>query len=135
MSNRHRPSATSLPPSPRDDEGSRLRRYLVTMGIRVVCFILMVAIQPYGWHTLVFGVGAIFLPYIAVVLANVGQDAHETTAERPELGLPQAPAQPAQPAADDRIILIAESPRPAATPPAEPVVPTAPPSDPGQDRS
>lgn len=111
MQGRHRPSTTSLPLSPRDDESSRVRHYLLTMGIRIACLLAMVFVQPYGWYTWVFGAGAIVLPYIAVVIANVGQDAHETTAERPELALPAPPAAPvaAQEEAP-RVIRIAESP-------------------------
>ena len=40
------PSATSLPRAPRDDSDARSRRYLITMGIRVACFLLMVFITP-----------------------------------------------------------------------------------------
>lgn len=61
------------------------------MGIRILCFILMVAITPYGWYTWVFGAGAIVLPYIAVVLANAGEDVHTPDAENPERALPAAP--------------------------------------------
>lgn len=86
-----RPSATSLPQSPHDDESSRIRKYLVTMGIRVLCLVLMVVVQPYSWYTWIFGLGAAVLPYVAVVLANVGKDAHERTAERPDLALPAPP--------------------------------------------
>ncbi|MBN9180555.1 MAG: DUF3099 domain-containing protein, partial [Microbacterium sp.] len=45
----HAQSATSIPRAPRDEVGSRSMRYLIMMGVRVACFILMVAIQPYGW--------------------------------------------------------------------------------------
>jgi hypothetical protein len=31
----------------------------------------MVVVQPYSWYTWLFAVGAIFLPYVAVVVANV----------------------------------------------------------------
>lgn len=83
-------SATSLPQAPRDDAGARSTRYLITMGIRVACFILMVAITPYSWYTWIFAVGAVVLPYIAVVGANVGQDTKSTTREIPERALPAA---------------------------------------------
>ena len=63
------------------------------MGVRVVCFVLMVVVQPYGWYTWVFGAAAIFLPYIAVVLANVGQDGKTVGAVDPERAL-EAPAPP-----------------------------------------
>lgn len=61
------------------------------MAIRVVCFILMVVIMPYGWHTLILGVGAIALPYFAVVLANVGEGSKRATRETPERALTATP--------------------------------------------
>lgn len=77
------PAVTSLPQSPRDEADHRVRRYALTMTIRIVCFGLMVLVQPYGWYTWVFGVSAAVLPYIAVVFANAGSDSTETTAESP----------------------------------------------------
>lgn len=62
------------------------------MGIRIVCFILMVVITPYGWYTWVFGAAAIVLPYIAVVLANVSSDVERTDAVNPERALPASPS-------------------------------------------
>ncbi len=91
-SSSHAPSATSLPRAPRDDVDARSVRYRVTMGIRVACFILRVVITPYGWYTWVFGAAAIFLPYIAVVLANVGQEGRRNRREDPEAALPAAPS-------------------------------------------
>jgi hypothetical protein len=118
-SSTHPQSTTSLPRAPRDAEGSRSTRYLIMMGVRVVCFILMVAVQPYGWYTWVFGGAAIFLPYIAVVLANVGQDGKTVHAVTPERAI-EAPApdtsegpaaQPAPP-----VIRISETPSDAEPP-------------------
>ena len=106
-SSSHAPSATSLPRSPRDEIDARSTRYLVTMGIRVVCFILMVVITPYGWYTWLFGAAAIFLPYIAVVSANVGQEARRNRREDPEPALPAAPSAPG--ATDTRVIRIEET--------------------------
>ena len=60
-----------------------MRRYALTMTIRIICFALMVLVQPYGWYTWVFGIAAAVLPYIAVVFANAGSDSTETTAESP----------------------------------------------------
>jgi hypothetical protein len=48
-------------------------KYFTMMTIRVVCFVLMVVIQPYGWYTWLFALGAIVLPYLAVVVANVAE--------------------------------------------------------------
>jgi hypothetical protein len=61
------------------------------MGVRIACFVLMVLIQPYGWYTWVFAAGAIFLPYIAVVVANVGSGPAQEVAISPERAI-EAPA-------------------------------------------
>lgn len=104
-------SATSLPRSPREEANARSRRYLVMMAVRVLCFILMVVITPYGWYTWALGAAAVLLPYIAVVSANVGEDVRSTEAIRPERALPAAPTSPLPPAAADvRVIRIGESP-------------------------
>ncbi len=109
-SSSHAPSATSLPRAPRDDVDARSIRYLVTMGIRVACFVLMVVITPYGWYTWVFGAAAIFLPYIAVVSANVGQEGRRNRREDPEAALPAAPSAPSASAAPEvRVIRIDET--------------------------
>ena len=59
-----------------------MRRYLVSMGIRTVCFILaVVALAVLHWTvigwTLVFA--AVVLPYIAVVMANATRSRRSTT--------------------------------------------------------
>lgn len=92
------------------------------MAIRIACFILMVVITPYGWYTWVFGAGAILLPYIAVVLANVGEDVHRVDAENPERALPAASvvAQSKTPDPAPPVIRIEET---RAIPRANPVVP------------
>ncbi len=61
-------SVTSAPMSLAEDTDLRMRRYLITMGIRIVCFILAIVFQ--GWLRWAFVAGATILPYIAVVLAN-----------------------------------------------------------------
>jgi hypothetical protein len=45
-------------------------KYAITMSIRMICLVLMLFVQ--GWWLLVVGIGAVFLPYVAVVLANAG---------------------------------------------------------------
>lgn len=62
------------------------------MGVRILCFVLMVFITPYGWYTWVLGAAAIFLPYIAVVNANVDSDVASPPMENPERMLPAAPS-------------------------------------------
>ena len=74
MSRRHERSAepvvsvTSAQPGRSEDLDSRIARYAWMMSIRIVCFILAV-ITPSPWRWM-FIVAAVFLPYIAVVLAN-----------------------------------------------------------------
>lgn len=91
------PAVTSLPRAPRDEARGRVRQYVITMSIRMACFVLMFVVQPFGWYTWVFGLAAAVLPYIAVVFANAGDDSVETTAESPRLGL-EAPVDEPAPA-------------------------------------
>lgn len=79
------PAVTSLPESPQVEGDHRVRRYAITMSIRIACFGLMVLVQPYGWYTWVFAAAAAVLPYIAVVFANAGSDSTEAVAESPTL--------------------------------------------------
>ncbi|WP_226533042.1 DUF3099 domain-containing protein [Microbacterium paraoxydans] len=106
------PAVTSLPQSPRDEADHRVRRYALTMTIRIVCFGLMVLVQPYGWYTWVFGISAAVLPYIAVVFANAGSDSTETTAESPlrEIDAPQPAPIDSEPSAP-QIFTIHEGPK------------------------
>lgn len=76
------------------------------MGIRMVCFLLMFLVQPYGWYTWLFAVGAAVLPYVAVVFANAGSDSTETPVESPSQQIEATPAV-AQPS-DDSIITVQE---------------------------
>ncbi|MFT4305703.1 MAG: DUF3099 domain-containing protein [Microbacterium sp.] len=111
-------SATSLPRAPREDERARFVKYMAMMAVRVACFLLMVLITPYGWYTWVFGAGAVVLPYIAVVVANVGKDVAATGVESPGRPLEDAVAPAAsQPApAPPGVIRIQESPRTESSP-------------------
>lgn len=106
-------SATSLPKAPREDADSRFAKYMVMMGIRIACFIAMAVITPYGWYTFVFAAGAIFLPYLAVIVANVGADQGSAEAINPERAIEAPAATPAPAAAADAplVIRIAETPR------------------------
>lgn len=111
MKNSPAQSATSLPRAPRDDAHTRMTKYFTMMAIRVVCFVLMVVIQPYGWYTWLFAVGAIALPYVAVVIANVAAAPAER-AVPPERAIePPAPTA-APPTEQSGVIRIQESGRP-----------------------
>ena len=59
-----------------DDINYRQRRYLLMMGIRTVCFVIAVVLfmNHFGWLTAIPALGAIFIPYFAVVFANGGRE-------------------------------------------------------------
>lgn len=62
-------SATSIDQNPEQERNARMRRYTIAMTVRMICLVLGVFTQgPLMW---VFFAGAIFLPYFAVVAANV----------------------------------------------------------------
>ncbi|WP_127356801.1 DUF3099 domain-containing protein [Actinacidiphila soli] len=58
-----------------DDVRGRQRRYIITMSVRTVSFILFVALwnvsRPLAWIALTL---ALLLPYVAVVIANAGRE-------------------------------------------------------------
>ncbi len=61
---------TSARTSRSDDVHRRQSKYLMSMAVRTVCFVLaFVTTGPVRW---VFIAAALVLPYIAVVVANVG---------------------------------------------------------------
>lgn len=64
-----------------DDMSQRINRYLLSMAVRTVCVVLVVVVDgPLRWF---FAVGAIGLPYVAVILANASS--------RPRDAAPQGP--------------------------------------------
>jgi hypothetical protein len=58
------------------DIAYRERRYLIMMGIRLVCFVIAVVlfVNGAGWLTAIPAVGAIIIPYFAVIFANGGRE-------------------------------------------------------------
>ena len=56
----------------REDVDSRARRYIWSMGIRTVCFVLAVVTD--GWLRWVLITAALVLPYLSVVFANGGRE-------------------------------------------------------------
>jgi Flp pilus assembly protein TadB len=56
------------------DIAQRQKRYVITMGVRTLCFVVVAALAithfgP-GWLPWIFVAGAVVLPYVAVVMAN-----------------------------------------------------------------
>ena len=84
MSHPDRPQSVHLVTQARrslsDDIAYRQRRYLLMMGIRSVCFLIAVLlfINHFGWLTAIPALGAIFIPYFAVVFANGGREPDNT---------------------------------------------------------
>jgi len=75
-------AVTGLPPSLRDDQSERMRRYLVSMGIRTISFILaVVALAVLHWTVIGWTLvaAAVLLPYVAVVMANATRSPRSTT--------------------------------------------------------
>lgn len=79
---------TTAPQSAAEELRSRQRRYLFSMAVRTVCVIGAVVVGDNVFRWLLIA-GAVFLPYVAVVMANVAL-------RRPEADLdpfdPQRPA-------------------------------------------
>jgi len=72
-----------------DDIAARQRRYVLSMGIRTVCFVAAVVAD--GWLRWALIVAALLLPYVAVVMANNsdtredGFELRDGEYDRPEL--------------------------------------------------
>ncbi|MET7282699.1 DUF3099 domain-containing protein [Kribbella sp. NPDC005582] len=98
-------SVTSAQPGRSEDLDTRIVRYAAMMGLRVACFVLAV-FTPSPWRWL-FVVGAVFLPYFAVVLANVAKTATQDS------GTPYvAPQRPALDVAPGPVITVDPDPEP-----------------------
>jgi hypothetical protein len=79
MPDKHPVRITSARTSHSDDLRGRQNRYLLSMAIRTACVVLAVVFDGYlRWG---FIVGAVLLPYVAVVMANAGA---KTDPEGPE---------------------------------------------------
>lgn len=83
------------------DVNARTRRYLISMSIRTICFV--VAIVASGWLRWVAMFAAVTLPYLSVVIANAGRE--RTDEEAAPFVLPSRlaldPAPPARTEEDD----------------------------------
>ena len=69
---------TSAPVSHSSDLRGREVRYLLSMAVRTVCFVTAIFLAD-GWLRWILLLAAVFLPYIAVVLANAGKDTRRTS--------------------------------------------------------
>jgi hypothetical protein len=81
-----------------EDIAYREKRYLIMMGVRLVCFVIAVVVfvNGGGWLTAIPAVGAIAIPYFAVVFANGGREPAGRERFRPyEPNMPQRYEPPA----------------------------------------
>lgn len=62
-----------------DDQAKRVRGYVISMSIRIACFAL--ALVSHGVWRWVFVVGALLIPYFAVVYANGGREPNDEPPE------------------------------------------------------
>jgi hypothetical protein len=72
-----------------DDQAYRVRGYVISMSIRIACFVL--AVVTTGVLRWTFVAGALIIPYLAVVFANGGREPNEDPPDTlgkfsPELG-------------------------------------------------
>lgn len=79
VSRKHPDAAQSITSAPEPlgaDQARRARRYLVQMGVRVLCFLLAALLWQHVplWVSLTLIVGAVVLPYTAVLFANAGRE-------------------------------------------------------------
>jgi hypothetical protein len=63
---------TTAAKSPMEERRDRERRYLLTMGLRVLCFIAAIVLFAAGlrWEGAIAAAGSLVLPWVAVVAAN-----------------------------------------------------------------
>jgi len=90
-------SLTSLPASPGEDRRARAIKYSIAMGARTLCVIACIIARDSWVLVLIFGIGAVALPYFAVVVANVGANSgRQATVVRPVAVVPilEAPREP-----------------------------------------
>jgi len=64
------------------DQAGRKKRYLISMSLRTICFVGALLTQGIIRWILIFG--AVFLPYIAVVIANAGRENNFKNSQTPQ---------------------------------------------------
>lgn len=73
-------SITNAPEPLADDLARRQKRYLLQMGVRIVCF--AGAVLSWGripmWASLLLIIAAVVLPYSAVLFANAGRERRDS---------------------------------------------------------
>lgn len=73
------PETTGVPRARSEDIARRKRMYVIQMSIRMVCVISLPFLPGTGWKIAAL-VGAVVLPYVAVLMANDQREAPEAAA-------------------------------------------------------
>jgi hypothetical protein len=94
-----------------DEMRTRMIRYSISMGIRLICFLLVFVVE--GWMVWVMIAGAVLLPYFAVILANGGSDTSDirhsdALLERAPVREIEAPSAPVPAEAQGPVVLAGE---------------------------
>ncbi|MDO9590854.1 MAG: DUF3099 domain-containing protein [Microcella sp.] len=77
---------TSLPMPPDEERKARMVKYATAMGVRMICIGACFVVP--GWWLLIPALGAIVLPYFAVIAANTVVHRAGPVVERPGALLP-----------------------------------------------
>lgn len=73
---------TSAGVSSEQERNHRMKVYFFMMAIRMACVFSLIWVR--GWWVLLAALGGVFLPYLAVVLANQPKNTATPAPERPE---------------------------------------------------
>jgi Mn2+/Fe2+ NRAMP family transporter len=76
---------TTASASRTEEIAGRQRRYVISMGIRTVCFVAAILVGA-GWLRWVLVAAALLLPYVAVVMANAVHSKNDDFTLRPGAG-------------------------------------------------
>jgi len=79
---------TAAPHNPGQDIDHRQRNYLISMTIRTLCFLGAVVALKIPWLCGTLIAASFFLPFIAVVIANVAAPRMTQDLEGPGVGTP-----------------------------------------------
>ena len=73
---------TSVGMTPAEDRAKRMRFYFVAMSLRVACIASLFFVR--GWWVLLVGIGAVILPYLAVMIGNAASNLPEERPDAPQ---------------------------------------------------
>ncbi|MBC9935383.1 MULTISPECIES: DUF3099 domain-containing protein [unclassified Leucobacter] len=87
---------TSVGETPAEERSRRMRSYYVAMSLRLLCVASLAFVR--GWWIIIPALGAILLPYFAVMIGNaIGSREGSAPAEMTPQALTGAPGEPPEP--------------------------------------